>query len=399
MGKGNQLNLRDLNEETILRAILEGTAKETGGQFFASLVENLAKALNVHGASVTEYLEESKRLRALALWLDGEFVSGYEYDICGTRCEPVIEDTRLVHIPDNVMALYPADPDLPKVGAVSYMGVPLLDLDGKILGHLAVLDTRPMLDEPRNLALFQIFAARAAAELQRLRVEAEVREREEKLARLVDSAMDAIVELDHDLKVMLINPAAKKLFGCQTDRVSKQDFTRFLPVESRGKLTHLIKALDKLPEEQQYLWIPGGLKAINVNGNEFPAEATLSRFEMEHETFYTLILRNVDERLEAERKIRSLTVEAGYLKEEIKALQNFDEIIGQSEPMLEVLRDVRQVAETDVTVLILGETGTVQGQSTPPAGDVISRLSKSTARPYRQHSSRANFLDTNKAHL
>lgn len=358
MGKGNQLNLHDLNEEAVLRAILEGTATETGEQFFASLVENLAKALNVHGAWVTEYLEESKRLKALAFWLDGKFVSDYEYDICGTPCEPVIEDTRLVHIPDNVVALYPGDPDLPKAGAVSYMGVPLLDLDGKILGHLAVLDTRPMPDEPRILALFQIFAARAAAELQRLRVEAEVREREEKLARLVDSAMDAIVELDKDLRVVLINPAAEKVFGCRVDQVIKQDFTKFLPAESRGKLTYLIKALGTLPEKQQYLWIPGGLKAIDASGDEFPAEATLSKFEMEHETFYTLILRNVDERLEAERKIRSLTVEAEYLKEEINALQNFDEIIGQGEPMLEVLRDVGQVADTDATVLILGETGT-----------------------------------------
>ena len=45
------------------------------------------------------------------------------------------------------------------------MGIPLLDLDGKILGHLAVLDLRPMPKEPRAEALFQIFAARAAAEI------------------------------------------------------------------------------------------------------------------------------------------------------------------------------------------------------------------------------------------
>jgi GAF domain-containing protein len=74
------------------------------------------------------------------------------------------------------------------------MGMPLMDLDGKILGHLAVLDKRPMPAEPRTQALFQIFAARAAAELRRLRAETEMREREQKLGRLVGSAMDAIVE-------------------------------------------------------------------------------------------------------------------------------------------------------------------------------------------------------------
>lgn len=66
----------------------------------------------------------------------------------------------------------------------------------------------------------------------------------------------------------------------------------------------------------------------------------------------------MNERLEAERKIHLLTVEAELLREELKALQCFDEVIGQSAAMLRVLRDVKEVADTDATVLILGETGT-----------------------------------------
>ena len=116
--------------------------------------------------------------------------------------------------------------------------------------------------------------------------------------------------------------------------------------------------IDLRPEGERYAWIPGGLKAICASGEEFPAEATLSRFDMGREPFYTLILRNVNARFQAQQKIRSLTVETEYLREEIKALQNFDEIVGQSEPLLRLLHDVREVAQTDATVLILGETGT-----------------------------------------
>lgn len=83
----------------------------------------------------------------------------------------------------------------------------------------------------------------------------------------------------------------------------------------------------------------------------------MSRFEINRETFYTLILRNVNERIESEQKIRLLTNQAEYLKEEIQALLNFGEIVGQSEPLLQTLRDVQQVAAADTTVLILGETG------------------------------------------
>lgn len=64
------------------------------------------------------------------------------------------------------------------MGAVSYMGYPMLGPDQTVLGNLAVLDTKPMPDSFRNLALFRIFAARATAELLRLEAETELRSRE-----------------------------------------------------------------------------------------------------------------------------------------------------------------------------------------------------------------------------
>ena len=48
--------LQVLDEDVVLRTILEGTATETGERFFAALVDNLANALGTHGAWVTEYL-------------------------------------------------------------------------------------------------------------------------------------------------------------------------------------------------------------------------------------------------------------------------------------------------------------------------------------------------------
>ena len=60
------LPLRGLETDAALRAILHGTAMETGEGFFAALVQNLAQVLNTHGAWVTEYLPEKRRLRAFA---------------------------------------------------------------------------------------------------------------------------------------------------------------------------------------------------------------------------------------------------------------------------------------------------------------------------------------------
>src|SRR5215467_419720 len=350
--------LQDLETDDALRAILQGTATETGHGFFAALVQNLSKALGTHGAWVTEYFPETRRLRALAFWMDGQWVKDYEVDIAGTPCEQVIDTAKLVHFPDRILEIYPNSNDLEATGAVSYMGVPLQDTDGHVLGHMAVIDRRPIPAEPRVHAIFQIFAARAAAELQRLRAEAEVREREEKVGRLLSSAMDAIIELDDELHITRVNPATEKAFRCRADNMTGQNFRRFVSPDDAGKLVALVAELDGRPEGQQSRWIPGGLAARCPDGEVFPAEATLSRFDLHRRKFTTLILRNVLDRVEAEQKIQSLTAETELLREELQALHHDEALIGESQALRQVLRDIAQVAETDATVLILGETGT-----------------------------------------
>ncbi|MDH5774974.1 MAG: sigma 54-interacting transcriptional regulator [Nitrospirota bacterium] len=358
MKENFQQPFTSLNEDTALRTILEGTATETGERFFEALVENLAKALHTHAAWVTEYLSESRRLKALAFYLNGSFLKDWAMDLAGTPCEHVIDQARLIHFPENLLNLFPIDPDIAGLKAASYMGLPLTDTTGKILGHLAVMDTRPMPADPRIEAIFRIFAARAAAELQRLQAEFATREREQKLRRLVDSAMDAIIELGEDLRVTRINPAAEKVFHCAANKLVGHDFLHSLAPNDRKTIRLLLQDLNTKPDDQRSLWIPGGLTAIQADGTEFPAEATLSQFQMGGKTFYTLILRNVDERLEAEQKIRSLTIETEFLKEELHELQHFGEILGNSPALMHVLRDVQQVADTEATVLITGETGT-----------------------------------------
>ena len=106
------------DENYLLQRIVDGTAAETGSRFFRAVVKNLSQALGTCGAWITEYLPEARRLRALAFWLDNGFVDHYEYDIAGTPCEAALKDKRFLHIPQNVVELFPADPDLAKFAAV-----------------------------------------------------------------------------------------------------------------------------------------------------------------------------------------------------------------------------------------------------------------------------------------
>ncbi len=347
-----------LSEEEVLRLVVEGTASETGKPFFRALVKNLAAALGTAGAWVTEYLPEEQKLRALAMWLNGAHVEHYEYCLQGTPCQPVVEKRTLVHIPDRVVELFPGDNDLKPMSAVSYMGVPLFDTDGAVMGHLSVLDTKPMPRVERMVSMFRIFAARAQAEHRRLKVEREVRAREEQLSALLETAMDAILVLGDGLKVVRINHAAARLFGCTEEDIIGENIHGFLVKESAARIETFTRELETHPEGKQQLWVPQDFVARRRDRSVFPAEATLSRFENQGQTFYTLILRNVDERIEAEKQIQLLAQEAEYLREAVRDAPGHGDLIGRSDCMRAVFDAVKQVARTDSTVLITGETGT-----------------------------------------
>ena len=348
----------DASTQAALSRILEGTASEIGEGFFRALVENLAGALGTRGAWVTEYDPRRRRLRALAFWMGGQWIDDFEQPIDGTPCQVVIENRRLVHYPDRILELYPDEPNARQMGAVSYMGVPLNDLDGTILGHMAVMDTNPMPEDPLRLALFEIFAGRAAAELRRLRAERALRAREAQLAGLVQSAMDAIVQLDSELRITGMNPAAERTFEVPGELAQGRPLSTLASRDDAAKLEGLCRELHARPAHARSAWVRGGFTGVTEGGSSFPAEGTVSLFELDGRRHFTLILRNVNERLEAERRIASLTSEAEYLKSELRDLERSGEIVGNSAPLLHVLAEVRQVAPADTTVLILGETGT-----------------------------------------
>jgi len=149
------------------------------------------------------------------------------------------------------------------------------------------------------------------------------------------------------------------------------------------------------------VWVlPGGHRAEPAAGPSFPVEAALSRFEAGGDPFYTVILRDVDERLEAERTIRSLTATNEYLREEIAEEHGVGGIVGRSPVARTALKAVAQVAATSASVLLLGETGTRKEvfaraihERSPRRGRPLVR---STARRSRRPSSRASSSGTSR---
>lgn len=198
----------------ILNSIARATFERTGEEFFEQLVKQLALALDTRYAWVTEWIDSPWRLRALSFWGVDARMRNFEYTVAGTPCAAVVEDRRVVHVPERIVELYPDDQALEPLDAVSYLGVPLEDHDGTLLGHLAVMHDAPMSAHPDIVAVLKIFAGRAAAELRRMRRDRALEQRERQLRSLVDSALDGIIELDSDYRIVRMNPAARRALGC-----------------------------------------------------------------------------------------------------------------------------------------------------------------------------------------
>jgi PAS domain S-box-containing protein len=346
-----------LDDALVLRSVVEGTASDTGESFFRSLVDHLRTALGTMGAWVAVVEPEGGELRALAMRMRDKWFDGFTYRVEGTPCERAIEERHALHVPDRLVELYRDNPAMKQFGAVSYLGVPLLDAKGVVMGQLAVLDDKPMPGEPRGLAIFQIFAHRAAAEMRRLQAERAARERELELRLVLDNALDAILDFDEDFRVGLLNPAARRAFDFRAAPDGNPDVRELLQPASRERLESCAREL-LLPGAAQSLWIAGGLDALKHDGRSFQVEATLSHYRRDERHQFTLILRDVEERLAAEQRILALTRETRYLSAELEALQNPDRIVGSSSALLRALHALDQVKRTDTTVLLLGETGT-----------------------------------------
>jgi len=173
-------------EETF-RAIVVGTAAVTGDDFFASLVRHMAAAFRVRYAFIAS-CDDQKRAKTLAFWDADQLGKNFEFDIADTPCMKVLQG-EVCHYEKGIQVLFPLDKGLEDWHIESYLGVPMLDGMGCVIGHIAALDDKPMKHDPRAIDVLKIFAARAAAELKRQRAEAQLQ-----------AALVQVKELQHKLE-------------------------------------------------------------------------------------------------------------------------------------------------------------------------------------------------------
>jgi formate hydrogenlyase transcriptional activator len=337
-----------VDEIGLLRSIAEGTASSTGGDLFCKLVRHLAEAIGMRHSLVSAF-QGGELLRTLAFWSNGNFAANVEYRLCGTPCEEVIGG-RNCFIPNGVQAKYATR----EKGIEAYFGVPLKAQNGKVLGHLCAFDEAPHALNPRTLYLFQIFAGRAAAQLEHLCTDKELLEKEDQLRDLFEEAPIAYVHEAIDTRFIRANRAALRILGVKPEEVPFMYGRSLIP---------------DIPDAQREL--KGVLESVRRGTDTGGVVLELRRKDDGRQVFiqwwskpdpsgtYTrTMFVDITDQILLEREQERLQAQNSYLREEINSVHNFEEIVGSSPGLGGVLHDVQRVAPTDATVLILGETGT-----------------------------------------
>jgi PAS domain S-box-containing protein len=215
--------IRDVTESerasSALRHIIDGTARATGNAFFRALARNLAQATGLRCAMVAEVLPDRRHARAIAYWTGEDFREGVVYPLAGAPCLRVVEAGE-AYFPDRVAELFPDDRPLAAQGIRGYYGVRLEANDGTPLGVLVVMDGAPIRDRDGLASLVSVFAARAAAELERIRADAELQRTSERFAKVfATSPVPIAVSSLAEGRYADVSPAFEQLFGWKRQEV------------------------------------------------------------------------------------------------------------------------------------------------------------------------------------
>ena len=161
----NDIHARKQIEQTLIEAA-EALSSVSGADFYRALMQSLSSILGTRDNLVCYCVgDPPTRAQTLAYYSDGKFWDNFEYDLAGTSCAAVIERKEIVYAPSGVCDIWPLEKEFDRD---SYIGVPMFDSTGKIIGHFACMDGKPMRQDLPHLALFKIFSVRAAAELERM---------------------------------------------------------------------------------------------------------------------------------------------------------------------------------------------------------------------------------------
>ena len=217
----------------LLHTIIEGTAAETGDEFFASLVTHLTSTLHVQYAVIGEVREgRLKKIHTIAVSAGGTLVDNFEYEPTHTPCAAALTQT-FACFDRDVQAAFPQFQCLADLGAESYCGVPLRTKGGMVIGLLVVMDTKPLQHGDYLQSLLRILAPRVVVELERRRAELERVQALTDLHNVMETVPDVMFTLDTQGNLVKWNRRLGDVTGYSPEELLNKPALAFVPLEEQ----------------------------------------------------------------------------------------------------------------------------------------------------------------------
>jgi len=302
--------------DELLESIARGVSAATGNAYFESLGKHLVATLDADYVIVSEINNENPDyFRTISVVTPRRVEENIEYLRKGTPCQEVIAEGLCVY-KDKTDELFPEDKLLAEMGIKAYIGAPLKNAEGQILGLLAVLYKDPLWETTLIEQLLQIFASRAAAELERRHSTIALRHSEQFNRMLIEESPLPMIAINLDKTIRFVNPALEELAGFMSeDLIGLGPPYPYWPEEGHAdyeKAMDLIRREEVVQFERLFQAKDGTPFWVDISGAMVTSD--------EGEKFHLANWVDITSRKEAEQALQNSEKQLRRLTEEFEAL-------------------------------------------------------------------------------
>jgi len=156
----------------------------------------------------------------------------------------------------------------------------------------------------RTKELEDSLGALASEVAERHRAETATEQARQRLAGIIDSAMDAIITIDDRHDIVLFNRAAEVIFGYGAGEVLGRPLSRLLPERFREEHARDLARFGEAPSTPRRMSAQRVVSGVRRSGEEFPIDASISHATVDGRKYFTVVLRDVTERVKAEDALK-----------------------------------------------------------------------------------------------
>lgn len=187
--------------ELLLQKLIEGVSNTRGHDFFQRIVQLLNAVIGADYTFIARLDAANHSANTIALVAKGKLIDNISYSLEHTPCANVSDDSFCCY-PQNVCAAYPEDELLAQMGVEGYLGTPLHDLTGRVIGIIVALYQQPISDPLLVKNLFELFSGRIEAELERVEYEERLQALNVQLEQKVAARTAQLQQTLADLQLM-----------------------------------------------------------------------------------------------------------------------------------------------------------------------------------------------------